>query len=325
MSRAVLVAFHPYVVNRNNDDYWLWWEAWQRNFDKWGHLFDKAYLIDQDWGFSEEMLSPKFEIWNTKDMKGPIAHHWDSFAQVIPHITEDSILMMDNDMLIYDAEWMTEWIKEVETFDLSCIFDNSGSIPNEELFPDLRPNINRDYRRRIAPYLCFVSRDLLMQTSLDFAPRHTGQPLFQDSFGYWTTEIMGLSPSVLEIPDVRKFVFWPSVDEPWSSIMWLDDVKYAWSNPSRLGMQEGYYHVRNWSLGLSIVNTFHENRRAYERHKEIVPFAEAVRQLAWVHLIDPTGDISDRVLPVVEDFGISVSLWKRYLFATIDLHPWLAP
>jgi glycosyltransferase involved in cell wall biosynthesis len=320
MTRAIIVPFHPYQANKVTQLYWKWWQAWEYCFNQWEYLFDRVYLIDQGWGFDPSLFPDKFIICRTEDMQEPVVHHWDSFRQVIPHIEEDLILMMDNDMLIHDGEWMEHHLEVIEDegYDVSAIWDGSGSIPLEEQFSFLRENSRRAYRRRVAPYMCFIKRKFLNKTNLEFAPKYLRGKgnRFYDSFGKWTEEVLSLNPKLHEIPDVRKFWFWEAPDKRWVKSMWLDGPEFQWSSPDMFDLPSPYYHVRNWSLGLYLINTFNHDKTAYKLAKKITPFVEAIRQLAWQELvgIDPNG--------VVQDLGVSFDSWVGYVEDMRNIHAW---
>jgi hypothetical protein len=107
----------------------------------------------------------------------------------------------------------------------------------------------------------------------------------------------------------------------------LDGPEYKWSLPLNKSTELGYYHVRNSSIGLSLLDEFQADRPAYDRRKEITPFREMMRLLMWQWVYDlTTGNLEkyqDLFWPVLEDYGVGKAVWKAYETAFLRYHSWL--
>lgn len=279
MTNAIIVPFHQYTP-RVNDDYKVYWNIWYDCYRKWDDLIDKVYLIDHYWNFNatDYQFDPKSKF----QVEKVCETHWDNLAKIIPKITEDRIIMMDSDMLVYDRNLMKLIINSND--DVITIMDGSGGISLSDHFPIMSPNENRAERRRFAPYLCGIKRDLMMKTSLAFQPHNTGQADWMDSFGLWTKDILSHNPSIKELQDDRTTLRLFE-DGHISKDTWLDGSPYKWSIPVDAPCRTGCYHIRNWNEAVRLVNNYYFDKDQYNHQKEIVPFCEAIRLLTWYYIV----------------------------------------
>lgn len=312
MTKAVVVPFHPGTFAPTKH-YRVFEKAWLACWKKWRHLIDKAYIIDHGWDFKGK--DKKFKVFKIEKS------HWDNMAEVIPKVKEDIIILMDCDTVFYSEIEMERILRDMEKVDLSAIFDGSGGVNLAKKYDFLKPNKNRTERRRIAPYLCFIKRDLMMKTSLDFAPVGGGD--FQDSFGKWTGEVLSHNPKIRELEDDRNTLRL-NKDGAIEKDTWLDGPGYKWSEPMDEIKRLGYYHIRNFTLGLNLVNGFRDDRATYLHYKRITPFSEAMRCLAWLQALTVrfgTPDQLSRILPVAHDFG--ATNWGEYVDNFEKYHSWI--
>ena len=320
MTKCILVAFHPGCFNPSGH-YRVYEDAWMKCWSRWAHLFDKVYLIDHNWDFDPSKLSDKFQLFTVKKS------HWDNLKEIIPQIKEDWILMMDCDTLFYDGQEMSRLLNSPDfaMIDLAAILDGSGGVDLSKKYPEMAPNKYRGERRRIAPYLCFIKTELMKKTSMDFSPYHSGQNDWRDSFGKWTEEVLDFSPTFLELPDDRTTLRLEK-NGTISKDSWLDGPGYKWSEPLDAPQRYGYYHIRNFSLGLYLVNTFFHDRVNYEKAKRITPFSEALRVLTWLYVVADAAKTPLAIFPitdVIDDFGVSIKTWNNYWSKFKDYHSWV--
>lgn len=315
MSNAIIVPFHQYTP-RVNDDYKVYWNIWYNCYRKWDDLIDKVYLIDHYWNFdiTDYHNNPKFSVEKVCET------HWDNLTKIIPKITEDRIIMMDSDMLVYDRNLM----KLIVDFDgdVITIMDGSGGISLSDHFPVMSPNENRAERRRFAPYLCGIKRDLMMKTSLAFQPHNIGQPDWMDSFGLWTKDILSHHPSVKELQDDRTTLRLFE-DGHITRDTWLDGPQYKWSIPIDAPHRTGCYHIRNWNEAVRLVNNYYFDKDQYNHQKEIVPFCEAIRLLTWYYIVVAKYKPQEigKINTILDDY--KVKNFDVYLSEFYKYHSWI--
>jgi hypothetical protein len=324
MTFSILLAafqYHPRV----NDHYRVYEDAWFACWNKWGHMIDKVYLIDQDYEFDPQKYGSKFEIIKTETLPDPVHHHWDSFRQVIPRIKEDWIMMMDNDTLFYDKEEMSLLLDAAKTTgnDVFTTFDGSGGVSIFEKYPIMAPNENRGERKRFAPLLCLIRRELINKTSCNFTPHRPGKKDFRDSFGKWTEEVLDLKPKIVELEDDRNTLRLKE-DGTITKDTWLDGPEYKWSTPIDKEKRLGYYHIRNFNHAIHAVNSFHVDKSSYELHVKTAPFSETMRSMAWLWIFTRMfkPQFLSRIKPVLKDLG-GEEYWEDYIVEFKKYHSWL--
>lgn len=304
MTKAIITAFYPYQ-NTQDEHYRVYEDAYFYFLHRFIHNVDKVYLIDQNWGLNvPDWLESKAVVIDTNDLTPPINHHWDSFAQVIPQIKEDVVIMLDSDMMIYDFDF------DLGSCDIKAILDTSGGVKLD--YKELQPNDKRGERRRIAPYLCMARRELFNKTGYDFKPYRNSDNDWMDSFGKWTTKVFDTNPKFCELPDDRTTVMLDEEGEisvsPWSD--WDSGIT-------------GYYHLRNFSLGLSLVNDFEHNKPAYNQRKSITPVGEASRQLGWLWVLTEKfrPAFLNKIKNVVND--LELKNWDQFISEYYKVYSWI--
>jgi hypothetical protein len=321
MTKAICMVWHRCVPHRN-EHYQTLFDAWYKCWQRWGRYFDKVYIIDSDWGF-EPISDPKFTI-----IKRQPDLHWNHFNAAIPIIKGETILFMDNDMLIYDPSWVRSTMFNFmeNKYDIAAIFDNSGTDIHQQ-FPLMAANHNRDVRRRFALYFFMVRRMLLNQLeTVDFSPKQIDDDKHLDSAGQLTIDLLALNPKVMEIPDDRTTLR-INDDLSTNKDSWLDGPGFQWSEPLDQASYLGYYHLRNFGRGLYLVDTFCDDQEAYQQQKQIMPRSEALRLLGWLWQVDKIAGKLDEwqheIIAVVRDLGIPDYIWDTYMRDWEDYHRWV--
>lgn len=315
MGIGLIVPFH-FGYYKPNDHYRVFGAAWFAGYAKWSHLVDTLYVIDHGWGFRSVDLPSKVIL-----IPGGNSH-WENITSVIPRVSEEIIGIMDCDMLTYSMQTMDNIIKKARQNDIVSIMDASGGVRLSKKYPQLMPNKFRAERRRLAPYLCFVNAKLMKATSRDFAPYNNGGDDWMDSFGKWTDEMLAQKPRVYELPDDRSTLQLHR-NGKMSRDTLLDGQGFEWSEPVDSPQNRGYYHIRNFTLGLKMVNAFHSDRPTYDKYKAETPFEEAMRELAWLTILTDKYDsrYAPRIKPVIEDW--KVVGWNDYLSEFQQYHKWI--
>ncbi len=325
MNRATIVSFYQYTPRGMTNHYRNFFEYFKKTLEVWGKEVDKVYLVDQDWHFTDKdredlkRLTNDFEIMESVEQ----GHHWVQFFNLLPRVKEENVMMMDNDTFIYERGLVDKHFRMLEEgYDLVSMFDGSGGMHERiwERFPFLK---ERGYAR-LGPYLCFIKRHLL--SGLDFAPQYykpntyiealdyrTGDNDWLDSFGEATLKILAQNPKVAFIEDDRTSLFFYADHS----------VKPAYEQP-----QTGSYHLRNWNLGLHLINEKKNNGESYEHFKAITPIQESLRLLGWLWVLsEKVNKLSDAlrtdILGIVLDYGANEQEWSEFISKFKELHRWI--
>lgn len=305
-STALLIPFFRYPP-REGKYYKVYFDALLKGLAIWGDEVDKVYLIDQEWNFSPQDLDklraikPNSEILRS-DVTG---HHWEQFKWAIPKITEDRILFLDNDVLIWKREVIKEWLSH----DFALTFDGSGGLKEQvqEKFPILKKNDSI----RMGSYYFTLPRKIFEEIpDYDFAPKmpyptgtyikeldyYTMDGDWSDSFGLFTIKLLNylLTPNFY-----RPFHF---IEDDRSSISIIGNTGIS----KRLG----YYHIRNGNLPIYTLASKIAHPEDYKRTLEITPIAELTRLFAWFDYISP---YHNEILEVLRDVDIDEGKWNDYM------------
>jgi len=308
MTKSALVVFYQYTP-RVDEQYKTQSKWFFKLAKEWSDQLDKFYIVDAGWNFTKDEL-PENAVVIKEDMNS----HWYYLNKLTLLADTDTLLYLDPDILIYDPEVIRTGFEKLKSHDGAGILDNSGSI---DLFP---ANKYRGVRRRFTPYLTFIHSKLLKSGSLysgiDFTPE-TGF----DSMGRITFEIVRRGCNFYEFEDDRNTL---RMDEQGNITKdtWLDGPPYLWSTPQDKLKNLGYYHVRNSSVGLSILNEFKIGHPSYQMRKSTMPFSEVMRLLAWQWRYDfeANEDWSEKYWPVLNDFNVSKEMWLRYIQEMLRYH-----
>lgn len=283
MSRAICIPFHRYHPHYG-DYYRVWMESLLTGLEIWGKEFDKLYLVDDYWDFNfEELdrlnkLGVKYEI--IKRQKD--GHHWVQFQTAFPHITEDFVLLLDNDVVIWKEGIVDNWFKHAESGEFVSAFDGSGGLiePMRKAFPELPSNTHR-----MGTYYMILNKEQLETAKkTDLAPIHYKTGTFipqlnyttvdgdwQDSFGVLTYKIMEKHPKLFVIEDDRSSVY-------------LQDKQI--NRDPETSKRLGYYHVRNGGHTTNLLSMkFSKDNDSYMHQLNITPERELYRIMAWHNIV----------------------------------------
>lgn len=257
--KCAIVPFFNYGYGHND----LLWNFFVKHMAKWIKYVDVVYVIDSGCGL------------DYKDSKVKIVHkgpdsHWQNMNEAIRSASEDQIMLLDSDMVIYDPEVVKRGFEDLDSgYDAVGILDSSGGVDMSR-FSLMRENVYRSERRRLCPYLCFLKKSALRE-NFDFTPR--GGDNWTDSMGTVTEQLLEDVKSIKELRDDRSTISQED-DGKITSVQWLDAPPKKWSLEENPNL--GYYHIRNFGGGLKIYS---------EGSFGLVPGREARRLLAWVYIL----------------------------------------
>lgn len=309
MSTALIISiFNPHP--RTSTHWRSMIDFWIKCSQKWATEIDTAYINLAGCGdlFNHE----DFPFKNVK-LFHIDGSHWGIFNTIVPQITEDNILMIDHDAYIYDDMIFTHAKNSLANgYDAFTILDNSGSV---DIFP---ANEDRDIRRRIVPYLCFIKREWFDKIKpFDFTPIDG----IYDSMGKITNQLVHHGLKIKEIPDDRSTLRLED-DFSISKDKWLDSPAFKWSANSTESNDYGYYHVRNAVLGVQLMNEYGTD--AYINRKSITPFSEMMRSLAWWYFFDKQNNTLEQYqhmyINVLDDYGVPLDIWSKYMKEFYNYH-----
>lgn len=308
MTRAICIPFHQYQPHYG-DYYKLYFKNLLNNLEFWKGSFDKLYLIDSDWGFTEEDLEKirAFGVEVEVIMKQKEGHHWVQFNTALPYLKEDQILFMDNDVVFYRKGVLAQWFETATNYDVYTAFDGSGGLKDkvQERFSLMK---ELDATRMGSYYFIINQKALSLMKRYDMAPIHyrvgtdlpeleyvTVEGDWSDSFGYLTIKFLGAGLTFGILEDDRSSIY-----------LQEGIINKEPETPRDLG----YYHIRNGNLATYMLATMECDRPAYEHSISIVPTREALRILAWANIIDPSPIKS---LEVLKSYEIKEKDWETYL------------
>lgn len=303
MNSLIVIFYKPFP--RINNHYETQVKLWIKFAQKWAEHIDEAliYCVGMD-----EPENIPFK--NYKIEKREIGSHWGLMREAVQSIQGDKILLIDPDMLVYDKQIVEDGYSGLDSHDIVSILDNSGS---KDLFP---ANEFRDIRRRICPYLCFINKKVLFETDLNFDPKDG-----HDSMG-WITEQLK-DKKIWELPDDRTTLRL-NEDGTYSKDTWLDGQGFKWSTPLDTPRKYGYYHIRNSTAGVRMMNCYKEGNTD---ELKITPRQEALRIMAWQWICDKfTGELDKWINdynPLLKEYNVSMSDWIKYIGHFEDYHKWI--
>lgn len=306
MTRAILTCFHKYTPF-GGEFYEPIFDFYMQNMVKHKDEFDKLYLLDSTWDIR---IVPDFAEVIKVD---PSLRYYDAYKKVLPDIKEDLVMLMDDDMVVYKKDRITEtFLRLVPSaisgtkyaFDVVSIYDTIGTMK-----VDL-PN----GKNKFCPYWFATKKDLLMKyLDVDWSP---------DAMPY--TETLGLLTEAMLKGGARPYEW----EEDKSSI-YLDgtaDTNVSWKRPP--GTEDdgrgidrfehskdlGYYHIRAGSTPAYLLATEkYGDKKTYMDYIQNQPKREYLRQLAWYwYMLAETKNMEIDTNPILRDTDVSLPKWMEY-------------
>lgn len=326
MSRALCICWHQYPPLGINDYHRVYFELFKQNLALWSNEIDHLYLIDHHWRFTDGDISFLNDVMNGSCSILKFEYnHWDNVKTLLPVVKEDNVLLMDSDMYVYRKGILDRYFKMLEEeYDVVTMVDGSGGL--RDLMWSRFPYLKEIDALRFAPCFLFAKKSLL--SDLDFRPVYykgrsgiylpeldhttTNEDWF-DSFGIATLNILATNPK------------WEVIEDDRSSI--YTDSEKSFASGLVTDKNLGYYHLRNWSMAVNLINTRERHVAYYKHNIKIIPSSEACRLLGWYQFVlEQTGALTQKlkteICKVVGDYGISIERWNEYVVKFNGFHLW---
>src|SRR3990167_6005036 len=184
MTRAVIMSWRNYQPY-GKEFYDPMWYGFLHNLKLWANEFDKLYILDSQWNFTQEdarqlsLVKDNFEFVITD----PADRYYDAYKNFLPQVKEDLVLFLDNDMVIYksgvvDSIFIVhETDKEHKINGVVSIYDTIGDFKTDKM----------KGKNKFCPYLFSAPRDLLMKyLDIDWGP---DMP-YCETFGHLTEKML---------------------------------------------------------------------------------------------------------------------------------------
>lgn len=267
MSRAVIVPFHKYTPF-GREFYMPLFNTFVKNLKIWESEFDRLYIIDSDYNFTEEEKKKVLDLVpNTVFLKRELdGHHWIQYKWIIPKVIESDMLFIDNDVVITEKGVVKNWFSQIKKgYDFVGSFDGSGQHKDE--IWEKYPLMKKMDAVRMGSYYFILTKKLLEKIG-----DYTFDPLPEegfDSFGKFTLQMLDTNPKIYEIEDDRS------------------DVTF---HPLKTNL--GYYHVRAGSrIPYLLASKKYAHENDYWDNLKTQPHSEIRRQAEWYQYMG--GDIEE--------------------------------
>ncbi len=338
----MVVAFHRQEP-AYQDNFKVLVDLFMRHAKSWREYVDCIYVIESGFTLTtseranavQGLMSPmgsggvmRFTPGTTSFISRPPDSHWGNFNAVIrEHVKEDIVGLIDSDMLVCDANKairMPFTAIEDGLYAAVGILDNSGNA-DLSAYPLMAANENREARKRLAPYLCFFRRDVL-RSDFDFTAQ--SEPVAYDSMGKITHAMLADGVKIGEMRDDRSSIYLED-DNRIISTQWLDTPPKKWATEENPDL--GYYHIRNFSGGLNLANSYWVDSKVHEHLVAITPRREALRLLSWLWIAcEKTGRDVDFIWPAIvnvitkgQPLALPREEWPKYINAIKSYYPWM--
>jgi len=305
--RALIVPFFQYPPQGVAPYYRVYFDFFLKQLEKWKDEFDQLYIVDHYWNITQDDVKHVADIvGNRYGVFVEENNYWENLTNVLNKVTEDKVLIMDMDTMVYQKGVIAKNFELLDKYDLVSMFDGSGG--NREKIWKMYPFLKEEGYLRIAPYFCFAKTKLLL--GRDYMPYHKDDDDKADFCGVATLQILKEHPKIQFLKDDRSSIF---VNE---TGLIFDDRK----------MQEtGVYHLRNWALGVRLIID-----RLVKRDYllEITPVTEGCRLLAWLWIISEnvgklTEDLKKEILITTKQYGVKDEDWLKYIIEFKKFHSWI--
>lgn len=327
MENGVVVLWHHYHPRGRSNFYRLQFEYFKRWLEKWKDEFGTLHLVDSEWNFStddlkdlDRIMGERYKIWPFGD-----GHQWTHFRRIVPQLTEENIMLLDNDFFLYKQGLIKKAFDQLNSGKkVVSMFDGSGGMG--EVLWERFPYLKEKGYRRLSPPCMFIKRELLLDVNFD--PMNYEPGTFIPELNYTTKEGDWLDAfgeamvKVLSKVNEDEVEFIPN---DFSSLFLYEDGSI--NIDKREEYDCGYYHLRNSSWGFSIVNerkggTFPDS--AYQQRFKIMPISEGIRLLAWAWVLGESNEeFKNGIMEVVKDFKVSEEKWFDYLTQFKEFHNWI--
>lgn len=291
MTRAVVMSWRNYQPY-GKECYDPLWYGFLRNLKLWANEFDKLYILDSLWNFTQEdarqlsMVKDSFEFVTTD----PSDRYYDAYKKFLPNVKEDLILFMDNDVVVYKPGKVDETFKWLGTPigddnrkpDVVSIYDTIGEKTD--------PRLNG--KSKFCPYWFATKTEFLMKyRDCEWGPVPWGETLSELTF--------------------------KMLDDGAKPFEWTEDksnILIDGSKDGERGKDLGYYHIRAGSTPAYLLAELkYGNKQTFKDYLDHQPMSEYLRQCAWYQYL------GGEPMPIWEE-DITQGGWDSYMKDFIKYH-----
>ena len=318
---AIIVLWHQYVPRGITSYYRLYMEFFKRWANVWKDEFDVIYLVDGGWDITQKDLDDigKCILLNPGD-----AHQWIHFANVIPGIPAENILLLDNDMVVYKKGLIKDCFDKLNNGKkIVSIFDGSGGM-NEAIWKKI-PTLAKIKCLRMSAYFTAIKKELMEYQNFEpirFEPGVYLQEIdYTTKEGDWYEAFGGATARILSQLKEEEIEVIPND----ANSFYLDDSGIYGDQKVE---PSGCYHIRNWSLPVHLINDKKLDLENYKRQIPALPKREVCRLFAWLWTINEicgskTNGLESEVSEILEDFKVSPEKWDEYIIKFREYHSWI--
>ena len=121
MTKALLITYHNYNFPFDTFYHKVIYDYFIHSLPLWQDIFDKIYIIDSKWDFTDDEKKQLTDVkeavfWKTLGDGHPIIQ-WPIY---IPQVQEDCLMVIDNDVFIYDRKGIQSWFDLLKEND--CVY-----------------------------------------------------------------------------------------------------------------------------------------------------------------------------------------------------------
>lgn len=251
MTRAIITAWHKYQPY-GGEFYEPILDNYIKTMTRFNTEYDKIYFLDSNWNIDPKRL----EGLNAEIIRiNPSTRYYDAYKQVVPQVTEDLILFMDNDMMVTSSGIIYYTFKLLGVWDVVTIIDQIGEYKTDKL----------KLGNKFCPYWFATKKELISKyLDEDWSP---DMP-FCETLGHLTERMLNDNVKAFEVEDDKTE--FPTKDL-------------------------GYYHIRAGSTPAVLLAYKHNDIEKYWEYLKNQPKSEYLRQCEWYKRMggDPTEIIED--------------------------------
>jgi len=290
MTRAVLVCFHKYTPY--GDKYYEpIYTYFMHKMNKHVGEFDKLYLLDSNWEIANNHSFAEIIRVN------PHTRYYDVYKEVLPQIKEDSVLLMDNDMVVYREGIIRKAFDSVDyisvhddkdnrvvdpvvAFHVASIYDTIGTYQTNKM----------NGKNKLCPYFFAVPRNTLMEyRDCEWGPNMPEH------------ETLGKLTEVMLNDGLKPYEF----EEDKSNLLFNESGSYEGSSKDL-----GYYHIRSGSLPAVLLSWRQFDNPQFQKYIKEQPKTEYLRQFAWYWIMGGSIYMDQSLF---KDLGVDYASWLIYV------------
>lgn len=317
-NRAIVVCFHKYTPF-GGEMYESLLDFMLLQLKKYQDEYDCVYLVDSNW----EIDPQKIEGMKAKIVKvSPHLRYYDCFKEVLPQIKEDSLLFIDNDLVIYDKgiiKFIFNKIEGIERrylmagnygplerdivtdniYDVASIYDTIGTYKTDKL----------NGKNKFCPYLFATRKELLIKyRDIEWGPNMPEH----ETLGKLTEKMLD--------DGLRTF----EMEEDKSNILTNGHQDFNALSEGNKSKDLGYYHIRAGSTPSYLLATKkYGDQDTYWKYLREQPKTEYVRQCAWfwyMNYVLKNQEMMNNISELLKDAQIQEDEWYAYFSKFVYYH-----